>query len=52
MAMPVPTAHSMMPKRRLEDEDPTGQKYGRLEEEQGMGPDKVSTFCYQSYGVF
>ena len=41
MAMPVPTAHSMMPKRRLEDEDPTGQKYGRLEEEQGMGPDKV-----------
>jgi len=40
MAMPVPTAHSMMPKRRLEDEDPTGQKYGRLEEDQGMGPDK------------
>ena len=22
-------------------EDPTGQKYGRLEEEGGMGPDKV-----------
>jgi aryl hydrocarbon receptor nuclear translocator len=40
MAMPVPTAHSMMAKRRLEEEDPTGQKYGRLEEEGGMGPDK------------
>jgi len=38
--MPVPAGHSMMPKRRLEEEDPTGQKYGRLEEEQGMGPDK------------
>ena len=23
-------------------EDPTGQKYGRLEEEGGMGPDKVN----------
>lgn len=40
MAMPVPTAHTMMPKRRLEDEDPTGQKYGRLEDESAMGPDK------------
>jgi len=40
MAMPVPTAHTMMPKRRLDEEDPTGQKYGRLEEEGGMGPDK------------
>ena len=24
-------------------EDPTGQKYGRLEEEGGMGPDKVDS---------
>ena len=24
-------------------EDPTGQKYGRLEEEGGMGPDKVAS---------
>ena len=35
MAMPVPTPHSLMqPKRRLDDEDPNGQKYGRLEEGQ------------------
>jgi len=33
MAMPVPTPHSLMqPKRRIDDEDPNGQKYGRLEE--------------------
>ena len=33
MAMPVPTPHSMLqPKRRMDEEDPNGQKYGRLEE--------------------
>jgi len=40
MAMPVPSVHAMMPKRRLEDDDPTGQKYGRLEDDSGLGPDK------------
>ena len=35
MAMPVPTPHSMLqPKRRMDEEDPTGQKYGRMEEGQ------------------
>jgi len=42
MAMPVPTPHNM-PKRRLDEDDPTGQKYGRLEDEQSMGPDKDHT---------
>ena len=33
MAMPVPTPHSMLqPKRRMDEEDPNGPKYGRLEE--------------------
>ena len=32
MAMPVPTAHMLQPKRRMDEEDPNGQKYGRLEE--------------------
>jgi len=40
MAMPVPTAHTMMPKRRMEDEDPSQQKYGRLEEEGNISQDK------------
>lgn len=40
MAMPVPSVHAMMPKRRLDDDDPTGQKYGRLEDDSGLGPDK------------
>ena len=29
-------------------EDPTGQKYGRLEEEGGMGPDKVDSQLIQN----
>jgi aryl hydrocarbon receptor nuclear translocator len=41
MAMPVPTPHNnMMTKRRMDDEDPTGQKYGRMDEEGGLGADK------------
>lgn len=40
MAMPVPTPHNMIPKRRMDDEDPTGQKYGRMDEEGGLGADK------------
>jgi len=35
MAMPVPTPHSMLqPKRRMDEEDPNGPKYGRMEEGQ------------------
>jgi len=30
----------MMPKRRIDDEDPTGQKYGRMEDDTGLGADK------------
>ena len=30
-------------------EDPTGQKYGRLEEEGGMGPDKVASNIIKSF---
>jgi len=43
--MPVHTPAHMMQKRRIEDEygqDPTGQKYGRMEDDpsQGLGQDK------------
>ena len=35
--MPVPTAHGLMqqPKRRIDEEDPNGPKFGRLEDGQG-----------------
>ena len=37
----------MMNKSGDMQEDPTGQKYGRLEEEGGMGPDKVDSRLIQ-----
>ena len=33
-------------------EDPTGQKYGRLEEEGGMGPDKVDSQLIQNHPIY